>query len=546
LPATTPRSFTIHTCLGRGGFGEVYRAEMHRPGGIDADVALKVLRRDVGLNGQAVERLRDEGRLLAKLSHPAILKVHDLLVLEGRVALVTEFVDGQDLSTCFEGEEPPPLRTLLEVIAQVAGALDCAWTSPVEEGGTALRMVHRDVKPSNIRIGKRGAVKLLDFGIARTDEMTREAKTMTDMLVGSPPYMAPERFLAENVEPASDVFALGATLAEGIAGRKVFDVPVTMLAGLAVSHERYTTFVDDRLEPLQEKMPGQVFALLRSMLAYEPDDRPTAKDVSRACERLADRQSGATLARWARERDWDLARAEEPGELDGRQIQEGTLEAQRPLAPMAPPTMDTLTEATTTTGGRVGLVMGGMSLMVLLGSVAVLGIAVLMVGVAVWQPWADDPALADVQPEAAPPVEVPVEAPALPAPAPSEEVAPDPSEQEPTPSPRARPQPAPEPEPEPVRVVVPRPAKPSPAPAPAPAPAPSANTSRVESSGAPARLVGGGKAISLPADVPAGKWSVEAQFQGATWTPAKDDVFIAPGSAYEVRCGNWTCRVDGG
>ncbi len=508
---------------------------MHRPGGIDADVALKVLRRDVGLNGQAVERLRDEGRLLAKLSHPAILKVHDLLVLEGRVALVTEFVDGQDLSTCFEGESPPPLRTLLEVIAQVAGALDCAWTSPVEEGGKALRMVHRDVKPSNIRIGRRGAVKLLDFGIARTDEMTREAKTMTDMLVGSPPYMAPERFLAENVEPASDVFALGAILAEGVAGRKVFDVPVTMLAGLAVSHERYTVFVDDRLEPLQEQMPGQVFALLRSMLAYEPDDRPTAKDVSRACTRLADRQSGATLARWARERDWGLAKAEEPGELDGRLIQEGTLEAQRPRVSMASPTMDTLTETTLITGGRVGLVMGGMSLMVLLGSVAVLGIAVLMVVVALWQPWSDDLALVDADP-AATPAEGPAPAPA---PAPSDPVVPvDP---EPTPAPDVRP----EPEPEPIRVVVPRAKRPAPAPAPVPAPAPAANTSRVESSGAPARMVGGGKVISLPADVPAGRWSVEAQFHGATWTPAKDDVFIAPGSTYEVRCGNWTCRVDG-
>jgi hypothetical protein len=275
------------------------------------------------------------------------------------------------------------------------------------------------------------------------------------------------------------------------------------------------------------------------MLSYEPDDRPAAKDVSRACERLADRQAGATLARWVRERDWDQAEGEEPGELDGRQLVEGTLEDARPRGPMAPPTLDTLTEATTTTGGRVGLVMGGMSLVVLLGSVAVLGVAVVLVGLAVWQPWASEADLADVEPPETPEV-VPSEPdpepepePATPAP-----VEPAPSAPSPTPAPRARPAP----EPEPVRVVVPRAPKPDPTPAPAPAPA----TSRVDASGAPARLVRGSEVLVLPADVPAGVWTVEAQFQGATWTPAKEGVWIAPGSTYQVRCGNWSCRVDGG
>ncbi len=536
MSAPTPRSFTIHTCLGRGGFGEVYRAEMHRPGGIDAEVALKVLRRDMGMNDQAVRRLRDEGRLLSKLSHPAILKVHDLLLLEGRVALVTEFVDGQDLTACIEGPDPMPLRALLDVIGQVAGALDCAWSTPTEEG-KPLRMVHRDVKPSNIRIGKRGTVKLLDFGIARTDEMTREAKTMTDMLVGSPPYMAPERFLAEKVEPASDVFALGATLAEGIAGRKVFDVPVTMLAGLAVSHDRYTAFVDERLAPLQEKMPAQVFALLRSMLAYEPDDRPAATDVSRACARLAYKQSGATLSRWARDHDWGVEEEEEAGELDGRQISEGTLEDTRLRAPLAPPTMDTLSAATGTTGGRVGLVMGGMSLLVLVGSVGVLVVALLLVGLAVWQPWSGDVAEAGVPeaPVAAAPV---VE----PEPAPEPEPEPEPIEQpEAAPEPAPRPKPAPEkPKAQPVRVVP----VPKPQPEPAPAPAPQVSTARVEMVGKPSRLVRGGKVVNLPGDVPTGVWNVEAQFQGAEWTPTLTDQVIEGGRRYETRCGNWQCKVE--
>jgi serine/threonine protein kinase len=320
------RSFTIEHCLGRGGFGEVYRAEMTSTTGLSTPVALKVLRRDVAPGSQALQRLKDEGLLLAQLNHPTILKVHDLVLLGtpdgGRVSLVTEFVDGEDLEHCLRGAARMGLRALVEVVGQVASALNVAYNAPGPQG--ALRLVHRDIKPSNIRISRHGEVKLLDFGIARTDELVREARTKTDVMVGSPPYMAPERFLDNEPRPASDVFSLGATLLEGLIGRRVFDQPVTILATMAVSPPRYEEFVASRFSLVPASAPPDVVALAREMLQRLPEDRPTGGEVAARCEILADILEGPSLSRWCRSRPWPDP-AHEMGDLDGRVLTEGTL-----------------------------------------------------------------------------------------------------------------------------------------------------------------------------------------------------------------------------
>jgi serine/threonine-protein kinase len=200
------RRFHIHACLGRGGFGEVYRATMSSSGGVRTEVAVKVLREDIDPGSEALKRLRDEGRLLGALRHPAILRVHDLVLLEGRVALVTEFVEGQDLDGCLSvrgvaGDEAMPIRAVVAVVGEVASALEAAWSSVSPFGNVPIRLVHRDVKPANVRIGRHGEVKLLDFGIARATNVAREAQTATNSMMGSYLYMAPERFLEEQVAP---------------------------------------------------------------------------------------------------------------------------------------------------------------------------------------------------------------------------------------------------------------------------------------------------------------------------------------------------------
>ncbi|MCA9570598.1 MAG: serine/threonine protein kinase, partial [Myxococcales bacterium] len=182
------RQFSIDRCLGSGGFGEVYLATMRSPGGVESEVALKVLHRGLDPRSQPIQRLRDEARLLGTLNHPAVLKVHDLVLLDGRIALVTEYVDGADLDECIRAGLP--LRATLEVIARTADALHAAYTSTGPEG-VPLHLVHRDIKPSNIRVGRHADVRLLDFGIAKAADARREARTQTHAVLGSPWYMAP-------------------------------------------------------------------------------------------------------------------------------------------------------------------------------------------------------------------------------------------------------------------------------------------------------------------------------------------------------------------
>lgn len=224
------RRFHIEACLGRGGFGEVYRARMSRQGGFEVEVALKLLRADVDPRGHATSRLRDEARMLGMVRHRCVPHVFDLVELDGRVGLVTEYVEGADLSKCLRAAPRLPRRACLEVLAGVADALHAAYHTPVRGGGFT-RIVHRDLKPANVRIARDGTPKLLDFGIAWTDSVTRAAMTQSSALVGSPAYMAPERFDAGPPTAAVDVFGLGAMLYEVLTGKRLFaEVPSTTAA----------------------------------------------------------------------------------------------------------------------------------------------------------------------------------------------------------------------------------------------------------------------------------------------------------------------------
>ena len=281
----------------------MYRAALVGTNGIETEVALKVLRRDLDAGGQAIQRLRDEGMLMARLRHPAILRVMDLVELDGRIALVAEYVDGEDLAGIYQ-EGGIPRRPLLEILGAIAGALDAAYYETLPDG-RPLGLVHRDIKPANIRISRHGEVRLLDFGIARTDSVSREARTATDMLVGSPPYMAPERFLDADIRLASDMFAVGATLYEGLVGQRFFlEQTVTMLAGISVDANRYTTFATRRFAALPADLEPELRQTLEASLAYGPDDRPQPREMARILENLADRAGGPTLTRWATDRVW--------------------------------------------------------------------------------------------------------------------------------------------------------------------------------------------------------------------------------------------------
>ena len=283
----------------------MYRAVEQKEGGLESEVALKVLRTGLDPAGQALHRLRDEARLLARLNHPTLLKVFDLVVLNERVSLVAEYINGQDLQQCIQVAPRIPMRPTLEVVARVAGALHQAWAGRVVGMDTPLRIVHRDIKPSNIRISRHGDVKLLDFGIARTDAVAREASTRTDLMMGSPVYMAPERFSSKEAHPGSDVFGLGCTLFEALVGSRLFGgLSVIQMSAMSIDVERFTTFVEERLADIPQQVPADVVNVIRASVRFDPDERPSAYDMMQACEVLADQVRGPTLSRWCKGRQW--------------------------------------------------------------------------------------------------------------------------------------------------------------------------------------------------------------------------------------------------
>ncbi len=260
--------------LGRGGFGTVYRADLASAGGFRKSVALKVLNTDVQGTAEISSRFRDEARILGLIRDRAIVHVDGLVRLGDRWAVVMEYVDGVSLDAVVE-RRPMPAGPALEVISEVARALDVAWKTR-GESGQPLHMLHRDIKPSNVQLTETGDVKLLDFGVARADFAQREAVTHS-LAFGSVRYMSPERM--DFVDSAAgDIYALGVVLFELVTGEvygKAVGIP-----------DRHTRRVRERVDWLAEQVrPGgyEVGRLVSRMLDYEAERRPSARDVERAC-----------------------------------------------------------------------------------------------------------------------------------------------------------------------------------------------------------------------------------------------------------------------
>jgi serine/threonine protein kinase len=317
-PGDEKLEFTFRKCLGAGGFGEVYLAEHYTKGGISRLVAVKVLKSEFGADSDAVKRLRDEGQILAMMQHPAILGVHHFAEVDGRIALVTEYIEGIDLASyCVPGNLMPK-RAALGIVGEVASALDFAYHTNNPKTGRKLKLIHRDIKPENIRLSIHGQVKVLDFGVARSNEMQRAAKTAMGDILMTPGYGAPESLAFGVTGPKVDVYALGATLYRMITGEKFYqDKPITFQLNLAMDTADYAIFLDKRLD-LVKSIP--ISELLRDMLQHTPERRLTAADVCDRCEDLVRKLKGPPYQRWARERDEHTVSAGVPGPLVGKSV----------------------------------------------------------------------------------------------------------------------------------------------------------------------------------------------------------------------------------
>jgi len=216
-PGEKFRGYVVERLLGKGGLGAVYlvRHEM-----LDTLFALKVLYPDVALeNDSYVKRFLREAKIATRIRHPNLVAVHDCGYDEprGLYYLVMDYVSGGDLrqAIAFAGRFEPDRS--VEVIMQIASALEAAQK---------FRVVHRDIKPENIMIQPDGLVKLVDLGIAKSDDINESLNTRTESVFGTPAYVAPEQALdPADVDTRADIYSLGVVLFEMIAGKPPYDGP---------------------------------------------------------------------------------------------------------------------------------------------------------------------------------------------------------------------------------------------------------------------------------------------------------------------------------
>lgn len=321
---TATRTFEILEVLGRGAFGTVYKARQIGELGFARDVAIKVTHEP----GSSTSRLRQEARILCFVRHRAFVHVDDLVEVDGGLGLVMELVDGVDLARVF-ALGPMPIGAAAEIVLEVAGALDCAQKARGPEGRPML-LQHRDLKPANIMITATGEIKLLDFGVAHVnlvDELQEPAPSY-----GSRGYVAPERLCgAPHVN--SDIYSLGVVFFEVLSGQRFGSPPLDA--------RNHTTWCQRALRALSGGVPPAARRLLAEMLAWSPEERPTAREVERRAAAIA-RSAGTRLRDWTEGRLPDprfrhAASARRDGPTAAERPAERTPVASRPEPPEPPP-----------------------------------------------------------------------------------------------------------------------------------------------------------------------------------------------------------------
>ena len=255
--------YEILAVLGRGGMGTVYSA---RDRVIDDTVALKVLRPEIAGSPEFAQRLISEVRLARRVTHPNVCRIHEYGEDGGLRFLVMELVAGRDLTRVLAAGPLAPERAL-EIAVDAAEALHAIH---------AAGIVHRDLKTANLMVDGGGAVKLMDFGIAKpVSGGGGQAAAPSGYVVGTPEYMSPEQGRGRAVDARSDIYALGVVVYELFTGHVPFhaDTPIATL----MMHVEAPPPLDD------PALPPAVAAMLRRALAKDPGDRfPTAKAMADA------------------------------------------------------------------------------------------------------------------------------------------------------------------------------------------------------------------------------------------------------------------------
>jgi serine/threonine-protein kinase len=245
--------YRIVGLVGRGGMGEVYRADDLK---LEQPVALKFLPRALERDPERLERLYGEVRLARQVSHPAVCRVWDVGEADGQPFLSMEFVDGENLSSLLRRIGRLPVDKAIDIARQIAAGLAAAHDKGV---------LHRDLKPSNVMVDGQGKVRLTDFGLAAIDATL----TGDDIRSGTPSYMSPEQLLGREVTVRSDIYALGLLLYELFTGRRAFDGH--SVAELTRRHRDERPIDPSAIVP---ELPSAVERTILACLEKAPKKRP--------------------------------------------------------------------------------------------------------------------------------------------------------------------------------------------------------------------------------------------------------------------------------
>jgi Protein kinase domain len=330
------RGYRIEGLLGRGGMGEVYEATQLELG---RRVAFKVLQSGLIEDQDFRNRFRREGRLQATLEHPHVVTVYEAGELEDGLFLAMRLVEGSNLKE-LNGEEDIGIARTLRILAPVAEALDAAHEND---------LVHRDVKPQNILVGRNDYPFLADFGLTRGRDQT--AFTRSGQMVGTVDYISPEQVRGEPAGPASDIYALTGVLYECLTGA----VPYDMASDAAVLYAHVHTDAPS-VSAVRPDLPSGLDSVVARGMAKDPGGRPASAGELIAAAAAA---SGETIAA-----ERPARRPPESTKVSGGDT---TAVADRRRRPDPRPTGTAITRPT---GGRGRRSM----LAVLLGALAIVGL----------------------------------------------------------------------------------------------------------------------------------------------------------------------------